>query len=106
MSRSKHKAQTIGNTTQGSELPPLPIVHDNVEFELDSVEVNSTTNVGSDKAAGAGATGKIIPLGGNPDSGIEAGHVKLSGLNDLIRPLLIMLFPLTSWYLDLRKSIY
>ncbi|XP_059644687.1 uncharacterized protein LOC132286377 isoform X2 [Cornus florida] len=75
LSRLKPTAQTSGKTHQGSELPPLPVVHDSMEIELDGLEVNSSTNVGSDKAADVGETSKIMPLGGNPDSGIEAGNV-------------------------------
>ncbi|KAA8542134.1 hypothetical protein F0562_023286 [Nyssa sinensis] len=71
LSRLKPTAQTNGKAHQGRDLPPLPIVHDNMEIELDALEVNSGTNTGSDKAADVGSTSKILPLNGNPDSGIE-----------------------------------
>ncbi|PSS07681.1 Spastin like [Actinidia chinensis var. chinensis] len=75
LSRLKSTALASGKTHQGTELPPLPIVHDSMEVDLDGLEVNSTTNIGSDKAADTGATSKILSLDTNPDSSIEAGNV-------------------------------
>ncbi|XAR50320.1 Adenosinetriphosphatase [Bertholletia excelsa] len=75
LSRLKPTAQTSGRTHQGTELPPLPIVHDNMEGDIDGVEVNSATNVVSDKAAEIGVTSKILSLDANTDSSLEAGNV-------------------------------
>ena len=75
LSRLKSTALASGKTHQGTELPPLPIVHDSMEVDLDGLEVNSTTNIGSDKAADTGATSKILSLDTNPDSSTEAGNV-------------------------------
>lgn len=71
LSRLRPTAHTSGKTYHGSDLPS-PIVH---EDELDGLEVDSATNVGSDSAADVGATSKILPLDSNLDSVIEAGDV-------------------------------
>ncbi|XP_028062275.1 uncharacterized protein LOC114265656 isoform X1 [Camellia sinensis] len=75
LSRLKPTSQASGKTHQGAELPPLPVVHDSMDVDLDGLEVNSATNTGSDKAADIGATSKILALDGNLDSSIEAGNV-------------------------------
>ncbi|KAL6996983.1 hypothetical protein U1Q18_007108, partial [Sarracenia purpurea var. burkii] len=75
LSRLKPTAQASGKTHKGTELPPLPIVHDSMEVDVDGLEVNSTTNIGGDKAADIGVTSKILSLDANPDSSIEAGNV-------------------------------
>ncbi|KAL7191723.1 hypothetical protein ACSBR2_023748 [Camellia fascicularis] len=75
LSRLKPASQASGKTHQGAELPPLPVVHDSMDVDLDGLEVNSATNTGSDKAADIGATSKILALDGNLDSSIEAGNV-------------------------------
>ncbi|XP_047309506.1 uncharacterized protein LOC124912911 [Impatiens glandulifera] len=76
LSRLKPTAQSGAKTHQGNDmLPPLPIGHDNMEIELDSLEVNSSTNVGVDKVTDVCATSKVISLETNLDSGAEAGNV-------------------------------
>ncbi|KAI8543958.1 hypothetical protein RHMOL_Rhmol08G0257700 [Rhododendron molle] len=75
LSRLKSTAQSTGKALQGAELPPLPIVHDSMEVDLDGLEVNSTTDAESDKAADIGATSKMLSIDANLDSGIEAGNV-------------------------------
>ncbi|KAF5957321.1 hypothetical protein HYC85_004546 [Camellia sinensis] len=79
LSRLKPTSQASGKTHQGAELPPLPVVHDSMDVDLDGLEVNSATNTGSDKAADIGATSKILALDGNLDSSIEAGNGILDG---------------------------
>ncbi|XP_058226365.1 uncharacterized protein LOC131335150 isoform X1 [Rhododendron vialii] len=75
LSRLKSTAQSTGKALQGAELPPLPIVHDSMEVDLDGLEVNSTTDAESDKAADIGATSKMLSIDANLDSGMEAGNV-------------------------------
>lgn len=94
---------TTGKPHQGTELPPLPIIHDSPEMELDGLESNSTANGGSDKAADIGAASKNLSLDCNQDSGAEAGNVKFSGVNDLV---LRMFAQPTSCNLELSKSIF
>ncbi|CAK9170296.1 unnamed protein product [Ilex paraguariensis] len=72
LSRLKPTSLDSGQTLQGAELPHPPIVQDD---ELDGLEVNSGTNIECDSAADGGATSKILPLDGNPDSITEAGNV-------------------------------
>lgn len=81
LSRLKSTAQSNGKALQGAELPPLPIVHDSMEVDLDGLEVNSTTDAESDKAADIGATSKMLSLDANLDSGLEAGNVMHLVLN-------------------------
>lgn len=88
LSRLKSTAQSTGKALQGAELPPLPIVHDSMEVDLDGLEVNSTTDAESDKAADIGATSKMLSIDANLDSGIEAGNVMHLVLNCLQKPLL------------------
>lgn len=101
LSRWKSPAPT---TSKGTELP-TPVDPDGTEVDLDHLEENSAVNVENDKAADVGAAGKNISLEGNKDAGIEAGNVKLSGVNDLLRPFLRMFAPSTSCNLKLSKSI-
>ncbi|KAH7865974.1 hypothetical protein Vadar_013788 [Vaccinium darrowii] len=75
LSRLKSTAQSTGKALQGAELPPLPTVHDSMEVDLDGLEVNSTTDAESDKAADIGATSKMLSINANLDSVIEAGNV-------------------------------
>ncbi|KAL5750743.1 hypothetical protein ACOSP7_025346 [Xanthoceras sorbifolium] len=105
LSRWKSSAQSINKTHQGAELPTPSVDRDGTEVDLDGLEGNSTANIESDKAADVGAIGKNGSLESNQDAGIEAGTVKLSGVNDLLRPFLRMLAPSTSCNLKLSKSI-
>ncbi|KAF2314198.1 hypothetical protein GH714_024018 [Hevea brasiliensis] len=103
--RYKSPDQNTGKIHQGTEMPAHSVVHDGTEVELDGLEINSTPNAGSDKAADIGAVGKDLPHDCNQDSGTEAGNVKLSGVNDLIRPFFRMLAQSTSCKQKLSKSI-
>ncbi|KAK2648239.1 hypothetical protein Ddye_015728 [Dipteronia dyeriana] len=105
LSRWKSSAQSTNKFHQGAELPTPSVDLDGTEVNLDGLEGNSTANVESDKAADVGAIGKNGSLESNQDAGIEAGNVKLSGVNDLLRPFLRMLAPSTSCNLKLSKSI-
>ncbi|KAF2302638.1 hypothetical protein GH714_000527 [Hevea brasiliensis] len=80
ISRYKSPGQNTGKIHQGTEVPAHSAVHDGTEVELDGLEINSTPNVGSDKAADIGAVDKNVPHDCNQDSGTEAGNVKLSGV--------------------------
>lgn len=105
LSRWKSPAQSTSKIHLGSELPTPSADNDGVEVDLDGLEGNSTANTDSDKAADIGSIGKNIPVECNQDAGIEAGNVKFSGVNDLLRPFLRMLAPSSSCNLKLSKSI-
>ncbi|XP_017973280.1 PREDICTED: uncharacterized protein LOC18605086 isoform X1 [Theobroma cacao] len=105
LSRWKSPSQASSKIHQVAEVPTHSVVHDAADVDLDGLEGNSTANIGSDKAAEVGALNKNLPLDCNHDSSIEAGNVKLSGVNDLLRPFLRMFAPSTSCNLKLSKSI-
>ncbi|XP_040985695.1 uncharacterized protein LOC121233975 isoform X2 [Juglans microcarpa x Juglans regia] len=88
LSRWKSPTQTTNKVHQGHQIPPHSLVHDGTEVELD-LECNSAPNVESDKAAEVGTIDKSTLHDCNPDSGIEAGNVKLYGVleerNDWMR---------------------
>ncbi|XP_021680992.2 uncharacterized protein LOC110665265 isoform X4 [Hevea brasiliensis] len=69
--RYKSPDQNTGKIHQGTEMPAHSVVHDGTEVELDGLEINSTPNAGSDKAADIGAVGKDLPHDCNQDSGTE-----------------------------------
>ncbi|KAF4377860.1 hypothetical protein G4B88_031526 [Cannabis sativa] len=104
LSRWKSPAHSTGKIHQGSEVPTHSVVHDGTDIELDGLEGNSTPDIGSEKADDIGAIDKMPPEF-NPDSGTEAGNVKLSGMTDLIRPLLRMFAGSPSCKLKLSKGI-
>lgn len=104
LSRWKSPRQTSGKLHQGTEVPAHSAVPDG-DVELDGTEANSTSNIGSDKAAEAGAIDQNLPHDCNPDSVIEADNVKISGMNDLIRPFLRMLAQSSSCKQKVSKSI-
>ncbi|OMO71711.1 hypothetical protein COLO4_28089 [Corchorus olitorius] len=104
ISRWKPPSQSSSKIHQVTEVP-TPIVNDPADVDLDGLEGNSTANLGIDKAAEVGANNKKLPHDCNHDSNIEAGNVKLSGVNDLLRPFLRMFAPSTSCNLKLSKSI-
>ncbi|XWS51395.1 hypothetical protein CRYUN_Cryun12cG0172700 [Craigia yunnanensis] len=105
LSRRKSPSQASSKIHQVTEVPTHSIVHDAADVGLDGLEGNSTANIGNDKAAELGAINKNLPLDCNHDSSTEAGNVKLSGVNDLLRPFLRMFAPSTSCNLKLSKSI-
>ncbi|XP_075661412.1 uncharacterized protein LOC142631196 isoform X2 [Castanea sativa] len=80
VSRWKSPTQTTTKVNQGPEVPAQSVVQDGTEVELDGLECNSAPNTGSDKAAEPGTTNRNSPHDCNPDSGIEAGNVKFSGV--------------------------
>lgn len=102
-SRLKSSAQTPSKNQQGKETPTAD--QDGVEVDIDGLEGNSTTNAETDKAAEVGAPGKNVSPECNQDAVPESGNVKLSGVNDLLRPFLRMLAPSSSCNLKLSKSI-
>lgn len=106
LSRWKSPTQTTTKVNQGTEVPAQSVVQDGTEVELDGLECNSAPNTGSDKAAETGTTNRNSPHDCNPDAGIEAGNVKFSGVNDLLRPLFRMLARSTSCTLKLSKSMF
>ncbi|PON72168.1 Spastin [Trema orientale] len=103
LSRWKSPGHSTGKLHPGTEVPTHSVVQDGTEVELDGLEGNSTPNLGSDKAEDIGAMDKTPDC--NPDSGTEAGNVKLSGMNDLLRPLLRVLAGSPSCKLKLSKGI-
>ncbi|KAH7528235.1 hypothetical protein FEM48_Zijuj05G0051000 [Ziziphus jujuba var. spinosa] len=103
LSRWKSPAQCTGKNLPGTEVPSHSVIHDGTEIELDGLEGNSTLNLGSDKAEDIGAIEKTPEC--NADSGTEAGNVKLSGMTDLLRPLLRMLAGSPTCKLKLSKGI-
>ncbi|XWS47818.1 hypothetical protein CRYUN_Cryun13aG0017900 [Craigia yunnanensis] len=105
LSHWKSPSQTSSKIHQVTEIPTHSVVHDAADVDLDGLEGNSTANIGSDKAAEVGAINKNLPLDCNHNSSAEAGNVKLSGVNDLLRPFLRMFAPSTSCNLKLSKSI-
>ncbi|XP_050936082.1 uncharacterized protein LOC103484405 isoform X13 [Cucumis melo] len=105
ISRWKPPSQTSSKTHQGAELPSKSVVHDAMELEIDALEANSNPEVRNDKAVDSSTTNRNLHPGSNPDAVIEAGNVKLSGVNDLIGPLFRMLAQSTSCKLKLSKSI-
>uniref|UniRef100_A0A2N9E8F9 AAA+ ATPase domain-containing protein n=1 Tax=Fagus sylvatica TaxID=28930 RepID=A0A2N9E8F9_FAGSY len=106
LSRWKSPTQTTTKVHQGTEVPTHSVVQDGTEVELDGLECNSAPNTGSDKAAENGTTNMNSLHDCNPDSGIEAGNVKFSGVNDLLRPLFRMLARSTNCTLKLSKSMF
>ncbi|XP_023542560.1 uncharacterized protein LOC111802436 isoform X2 [Cucurbita pepo subsp. pepo] len=105
ISRWKPPSQTSSKTHQGAELPSNSVVHDAMELDIDALEANSNPEVRNDKAVDSSTTNRNLVPGSNPDAVIEAGNVKLSGVNDLIGPLFRMLAQSTSCKLKLSKSI-
>ncbi|XP_022994317.1 uncharacterized protein LOC111490081 isoform X2 [Cucurbita maxima] len=105
ISRWKPPSQTNSKTHQGAELPSNSVVHDAMELDIDALEANSNPEVRNDKAVDSSTTNRNLHPGSNPDAVIEAGNVKLSGVNDLIGPLFRMLAQSTSCKLKLSKSI-
>lgn len=86
LSRLRPSSNTGIKPFQGAELH-FPIVNDD---DIDGLEVNSTTNGGSDSIADLGATSKILPIDSNLDSVLEAGNVKLPRRNtNLVRPSIL-----------------
>ncbi|KAM1185983.1 hypothetical protein TB2_014858 [Malus domestica] len=104
-SRWKSAAQTTSKVHPGAEVPAQSVIEDGTEVELDGLESSSTPDRVTDKAEDIGAIDKILTPDCNPDSSIEAGNVKLSGMNDLLRPLLRMLARSPSYKLKLSKGI-
>ncbi|MBA0754343.1 hypothetical protein Gogos_022413, partial [Gossypium gossypioides] len=88
-----------------SKIPQVTEVSTAADVDLDGMEGNSTANIGNDKAAEVGSVNKTLHFDCNHDSNTEAGNVKLSGVNDLLRPFLRMFAPSTSCNLKLSKSI-
>ncbi|GLT96235.1 hypothetical protein SLE2022_138760 [Rubroshorea leprosula] len=101
----KSPAQATSKIHQVTDFPAHSVVHDGIDVELDSLEGNSSANMKSDKAADVGAMDKILPPDCNRDSSIESGNVKLSRMNNILRPFLRMFAPSTSGYLNLSKSV-
>lgn len=105
LSRLKSPSQSnASKARQGTDASPHSALRDNAEAELDGLEGNSAPNVGSDKAADVGASDKNHPMECDPDASMEAGNVKLSGMNDFLRPFFRMLAR-SSCKLKLSKSI-
>ncbi|KAF3436863.1 hypothetical protein FNV43_RR19616 [Rhamnella rubrinervis] len=102
--RWKSPTQSTGKLHPGTEVPAQSLVRDGTEVELNDLEGNSTLNLGTDKAEDIGAVEKTPE--GNPDSGTEAGNVKISGMNNLLRTLLRMLAGSPTCKLKLSKDIF
>lgn len=87
LTRWKSPSQTAGKSHQGADVSTPSIPLDDTETELDGLEGNSAPNTVADKAADAGASEKNSPMDCDlEDAGTETGNVKISGVNDLLRP--------------------
>ncbi|KAJ8771547.1 hypothetical protein K2173_026724 [Erythroxylum novogranatense] len=106
LSRWKSPGQTTSKIHHGNEVPADSIIHDGTDVELDGVEGNSTPDVGNGKAVDVGEIDKNLPHNCNQDAGVEAGNVKLSGVNDLIRPFFRMLAQSSTYKQKLSKGIF
>lgn len=104
LTRWKSPAHSTCKFHPGAEGPSHSVIHDGTEVELDGPEGTSNPNLESDKAEDTGTIDKTPEC--NPDSGAEAGNVKLSGVNDLLRPLLRMLAGSPSCKLKLSKGMF
>lgn len=69
LSQLKPTSQTSGQNYRWSELPASLNIN---EDELDGQEVNSATNFGTEAAVDICPAGKIYPLDGCVESGLEA----------------------------------
>ncbi|RYR41257.1 hypothetical protein Ahy_A08g037659 [Arachis hypogaea] len=96
LTRWKSPFQSASKPHQGTDVS---------ESELDGMEGNSTPNEGIDKATDTGASDKNSPMDCDPDDAVtEAGNVKISGVNDFLRPFFRVLAG-SSCKLKLSKSI-
>lgn len=87
LTRWKSPSQTAGKPHPGADVSTPSVPLDDTETELDGLEGNSAPNIGADKAADAGASEKNSPMDCDlEDAGTETGNVKISGVNDLLRP--------------------
>ncbi|CAJ1943634.1 unnamed protein product [Sphenostylis stenocarpa] len=102
LTRWKSPTQPSSKPPQGTDVSSHPVHHDSTEIELDGSE--STPNVHSDKAADAETNEKNSTMDCNPEAGAEPGNVKLSGVNDFLRPFFRILAR-PSCKLKLSKSI-
>ncbi|XP_014508986.1 uncharacterized protein LOC106768376 isoform X1 [Vigna radiata var. radiata] len=101
LTRWKSPTRTSSKPHLGTDVSSHPI-HDSTEIELDASESNP--NVHTDKAEDAPTNEKNSTMDCNPDAGAEAGNVKLSGVNDFLRPFFRILAR-PSCKLKLSKSI-
>ncbi|XP_019463060.1 PREDICTED: uncharacterized protein LOC109361970 isoform X1 [Lupinus angustifolius] len=97
------KSPAESSTKPHPEAPSHSVPHGGIEIEINAFE--STPNVQSDKAADVGASDKDSPMDCDPDARTEAGNVKLSGVNDFLRPFFKILAR-PSCKLKLSKSNY
>ncbi|TKY55321.1 AAA domain-containing protein [Spatholobus suberectus] len=102
LKRRKSPSQTSSKPHQGTDVSSHSVLHDCTEIEPDGSE--SVPNVRSDKVADVRTSDKNSTIDCNPDAGAEAGHVKLSGVNDFLRPFFRILAQ-PSCKLKLSKSI-
>ncbi|KAH1202100.1 putative AAA domain-containing protein C24B10.10c [Glycine max] len=102
LTRWKSPSQTSSKPHQGTDVSSRSVHHDCTETELDGSE--STPNVRSDKAAEVRTSDKNSTMDCNPDAGAEAGNVKISGVNDFLRPFFRILAQ-PSCKLKLSRSI-
>ena len=102
LTRWKSPSQTSSKPHQGTDVSSRTVHHNCTETELDGSE--STPNVRSDKAAEVRTSDKNSTMDCNPDAGAEAGNVKISGVNDFLRPFFRILAQ-PSCKLKLSRSI-
>lgn len=102
LSRWKTPGSASIKIYQGPEVPAHSAINDVMDID-DGLEGNSAPDVANEKAAEDGATDKSLPVDSSQDAGIEAGNVKISGLNHLLRPSLRMFALSTSCKLKLSK---
>ena len=105
LTRWKSPSQSGSKPHLATDVSSHSVLHDAAENELDGLEGNSAPNEGPDKAADVGASDKNSPMDcDRDDAGTEAGNVKLSGVNDFLRPFFRILAG-SSCKLKLSKSI-
>ncbi|RDX67524.1 hypothetical protein CR513_53590 [Mucuna pruriens] len=102
LTRWKHPSQTSSKPPKGTDVSSHSVLHDCTEIELDGSE--SAPNVRSDKAADVRTSEKNSTMDCDPEAGAEAGNVKISGVNDFLRPFFRILAQ-PSCKLKLSKSI-
>ncbi|KAJ4974381.1 hypothetical protein NE237_007555 [Protea cynaroides] len=100
--------KSTSESQQGTEIPVCSLARDGPEMDLDVPERNgnSDPSAGRDKTVEVGTTSQSLHVDNNQESGVELDVVKLSGVNDSLKPFLRMLAGSSSCDLELGKNIF
>lgn len=100
-------AQTAGEMQQGTSIVSYALARDGSDVDVDGQETKENVEpvMGSDREADNGVSGTELPLDSNQEADFESDIIKLSEVNNSVRPVMFMFAGITIISVGLSEKV-